>query len=97
VDVTPVGIGREPVRLRRVAERTGLQIVMGTSFYRWPYRSEAVRALSAEAMADRMVEAITTGIDGTGIRSRHPNGDGRQSEAAPDSGRAPAVKRPLDT
>lgn len=69
VDVTPVGIGREPIRLRRVAQRTGLQIVMGTSFYRWPYRSDAVRAMSAEAMANRMVKEITEGIDGTGIRA----------------------------
>jgi len=69
VDVTPVGVGREPTRVRRVALRTGLQIVMGTSFYRWPYRSDAVRAMSAEAMADRMAAEIISGIDGTGIRA----------------------------
>ncbi len=69
VDVTPVGIGREPTRLKRVAERTGLQIVMGTAFYRWPYRTAAIRALSAEQMADRMVRDLTEGIDGTGIKA----------------------------
>lgn len=69
VDVTPVGIGRDPVRLRRMAERTGLTVVMGTAFYRWPYRSDAVRALSVQAMADRLVADITVGVDGTGIRA----------------------------
>ncbi|MBL8985218.1 MAG: phosphotriesterase [Gemmatimonadetes bacterium] len=69
VDVTPVGIGREPTRLRRVAERTGLQIVMGTAFYRWPYRTEAIRALTAGQMADLMVRELTEGIDGTGIKA----------------------------
>jgi phosphotriesterase-related protein len=69
VDVTPVGIGRDPVRLKRMAELTGLNVVMGTAFYRWPYRSDAVRAMTAEAMADRMVRDITVGVDGTGIRA----------------------------
>jgi phosphotriesterase-related protein len=69
VDVTPVGIGREPVRLRRVAERTGLQVIMGTGFYRWPYRSDRVNAMTAAAMADGMVRDLTEGIDGTGIRA----------------------------
>lgn len=69
VDVTPIGIGREPVRLRRVAERTGLQIVMGTGYYRWPYRTDAVIAMSEQAMAERMVRDITEGIDGTGIKA----------------------------
>ncbi len=69
VDVTPVGIGRDPIRLKRIAEQTGLNIVMGTAFYRWPYRSDSVLAMTAELMADRMVRDITVGIDGTGIRA----------------------------
>lgn len=69
VDVTPVGIGRDPIRLKRIAEGTGLNVVMGTAFYRWPYRSDSVLAMTAEAMADRMVRDITVGVDGTGIRA----------------------------
>ena len=69
VDATPVGIGRDPLRLRRLAERSGLQVVMGTGFYRWPYRSDSVLAMTEAQMADRMVRDIVHGVDETGIRA----------------------------
>ena len=44
VELTSVEIGRDPMKLRAVAERTGLNIVMGTSHYRHPVsRSGLVR------------------------------------------------------
>src|SRR2546426_8290248 len=34
VDLTNIGLGRNPERLRRLSERTGLPIVMGSGWYR---------------------------------------------------------------
>ncbi|MEZ4456287.1 MAG: hypothetical protein R2882_07020 [Gemmatimonadales bacterium] len=69
VDVTPVGIGRDPHRLLRIARQTGLTVIMGTAFYRWPYRADSILALTVEQMANRMVRDLTEGVDGTGIRA----------------------------
>ena len=37
VDLTLPGVGRDPLRLRRYAEASGLHIVMGTGWYRTAY------------------------------------------------------------
>ncbi len=36
VDVTSVGIGRDPAALRRIAEATGLNVIMGSGYYIGP-------------------------------------------------------------
>jgi phosphotriesterase-related protein len=68
VDVTPYGMGRDPVRLRRFALRTGLNIVMGTGWYRWPFQPPAIERKSVEELADIMVSDIERG-DANGIRA----------------------------
>jgi predicted metal-dependent phosphotriesterase family hydrolase len=71
VDLTLPGIGRDPLAVRRLAERTGLNIVVGTGFYREPYYPpEAnIDRRSVESIADEMVREITEGIADTGIRA----------------------------
>jgi phosphotriesterase-related protein len=70
VDVTTPGIGRDPERLRRLAGRTGLNVVMGTGWYRETYYP--VEALidrrTVDQLADQMVAELRDGIAGTGIR-----------------------------
>src|SRR4029077_8029785 len=34
VDLTDIGLGRDPLRLRRISERTGVRIVAGCGWYR---------------------------------------------------------------
>ncbi len=46
VDLTPRGVGRDPDRLRRLASSSGVNIVMGTGWYRDAY-------YPAEALIDR--------------------------------------------
>jgi phosphotriesterase-related protein len=69
VEVTTPDFGRDPERLRRVAERTGLHIVMGTGWYRQPYYPEHIDRTPTEALARRMVEELARGVEGTDIRA----------------------------
>jgi phosphotriesterase-related protein len=69
VEVTTPDLGRDVARLRRVAERTGLHIVMGTGWYRQPFYPEAIDRTSTEALARQIVAELTEGAEGTGIRA----------------------------
>ncbi len=70
VDVTLPGIGRDPLRLRRYAQASGLHIVMGTGWYRTAYYpAEAlIDRRSVDDLADELVAGIEGGVDGTDIR-----------------------------
>ena len=70
VDVTNHGLGRDPERLRRLSERTGLPIVMGSGWYRGPYYPpEALIDRRATGdLADEIVREFEEGAGGTGIR-----------------------------
>ncbi|MDR7522799.1 MAG: phosphotriesterase-related protein [Armatimonadota bacterium] len=69
VDCTTPDIGRNPVGLQRVAERTNLHIVMGTGWYRQPFYPPQVDRMSTLALADQMIRELTEGVDGIGIRA----------------------------
>ena len=70
VDVTLTGIGRDPERLRRLASRSGVQIVMGCGWYSEPYYpAEAlIERRSVDDLADELVAEFESGVGGTGIR-----------------------------
>ena len=70
VDVTLPEIGRDPGRLRRLAEASGLHLVMGCGWYRQSYYPVAaeVDRRPVEALADALIEEIVAGAGGTGIR-----------------------------
>ncbi len=69
VDATLPGIGRDPVALRRIAEKTGLNIIMGTGFYVGETHPAALSAMSDEQVAELMVRELNEGVDGTQIRA----------------------------
>ncbi len=69
VEVTTPDLGRDVARLRRVAERTGLHIVMGTGWYRQPFYPEIIDRTSTEALARQIIGELTEGAEGTGIRA----------------------------
>jgi phosphotriesterase-related protein len=68
VDVTPIGIGRNPAGLARVSAASGVPVVMGCGWYVHYLHPPEVAALSAAALAERMAAEIVEGVDGTGIR-----------------------------
>lgn len=69
VDVTSIGLSPNPAGLRRVAQRTGLHIVAGTSFYVEPAHPPYVQKKSVEELADQIAQAVTTGIEGSDVRA----------------------------
>jgi phosphotriesterase-related protein len=70
VDLTLPGVGRDPERLRRYAQATGLNIVMGAGWYRTAYYpAEAlIDRRSVDDLADELVGEFEDGVAGTGVR-----------------------------
>ena len=70
VDLTLPGVGRDPERLRRLASSSGIQIVMGTGWYRESYYPPEARIdrRSVDDLADEMIAEFRDGVGGTGVR-----------------------------
>jgi len=66
VDVTNIGIGRDPLALTRIARATGLNIIMGAGFYVEEAQPPGVR-FSEDELAEEIVRDITVGVGNTGI------------------------------
>lgn len=64
VDPTCRGIGRNPQALQRIAQATGLHIVMGAGYYLEPSHPPQVKQMSVEAIAQEIEQDIAEGIDG---------------------------------
>jgi phosphotriesterase-related protein len=69
VEMTNIGINRDPLGLARVARATGLNIIMGSGFYVGVSQNEEALKMNEEELADKIVEDVLVGIDGTDIRS----------------------------
>ena len=71
VDATPAYLGRDPVLLKKIAERTGLIIITNTGFY-GAYQNKYVpsfaKVLSAEKLADIWIGEFEHGIDKTSVK-----------------------------
>ena len=66
VDMSCIGMSRDPLALARVSRATGLNIIMGTGYYleeTWPPN------ITEEIMAEEMIKEITEGVGNTGIRA----------------------------
>ena len=70
VDLTLPGVGRDPHRLRRMASSTGLNLVMGTGWYREAYYppEALIDRRSVDDLAAEMVREFEHGTDDAGIR-----------------------------
>lgn len=68
VDLTNVGLGRDPIAVRRIARRSGVQVILGTGFYKDGWLPGWVHDLDVGAMADLMTREILDGVEGSGIR-----------------------------
>lgn len=69
VDVTNVGLGRDPIKLRHIALETGLHIVMGSGYYHALLHPPGMDEKSEDDILAEIVGDITQGVDGTGIRA----------------------------
>ena len=68
VDTTSMGIGRDPAGLVHVSLATGVNIVMGTGWYRETVYPPVVVQSPARILAEILIAEIEDGVDGTGIR-----------------------------
>jgi phosphotriesterase-related protein len=62
VDASCIGIGRDPVALRRIARRAGLHVVMGTGFYVEGAHPDFVKDASVDELAQMMIDDIEVGV-----------------------------------
>lgn len=69
LEVTNMGMGRNPEYIQKVAEESGIQIIMSTGFYKEPFLPDFVYEMSAEELADLAAKEITEGIGDTGYRA----------------------------
>lgn len=85
VEMTPIGLGRDPVGMRRVAEATGVAIVGATGYHRDAHYPEGhwVYDATVEMLADRMLSDIERGM--------HP-ADWTDPTLPPDAAHAGAIK-----
>ena len=69
VDATTIGIGRNPKALERISRESGVNVVMGAGFYVDAVHGPDMGARSVDELARQIVEDITVGVDGTGIKA----------------------------
>jgi phosphotriesterase-related protein len=69
VEATSVGIGRDPDGLRQIARATGLNVVMGASYYVGAAHPPDMDAKSEDAIAAEIVRDIRTGVGPSGVRA----------------------------
>ncbi len=70
VDLTAQSVGRDPVWLREVSERTDLHVVMGCGWYRGAYYppDADLDRRSVDSLADELVGEFENGVGESGIR-----------------------------
>lgn len=85
VEMTPIGLGRNPAAMRRVAAATGLAIIAASGYHRDAHYPAGhwVHGATVETLADRIVIDLERGM--------HP-ADWLDPSLAPDPARAGAIK-----
>ena len=69
VDQTGRGVHRDPLALRGLSEKTGLNIVTGTGWFKERFYELDFPKTNVDALAAVMVHDLTEGIDDTGVRA----------------------------
>ena len=69
VDATSLGIGRDPRGLARISRATGLNIVMGGSYYVPVSHPSDMDTRTEDQLTERIVRDIVEGVGDSGIRS----------------------------
>ena len=69
VDTTSVGIGRDPLALARISRATGLNVVMGSSYYVTLSHPPDMDRRTEDQITAEIVRDVTVGVGDTGIKS----------------------------
>jgi phosphotriesterase-related protein len=68
VDLTVIGLGRRISELPRIAQRSGLHIMVGCGIYVGDAHPPWVRDMSVDALTELLIGELRDGIDDTGVR-----------------------------
>lgn len=71
LDCTPSYLAKDPLLLKTLSEKSGIQIVTNTGFYGavgGKYLPDFVQTETAEQLSERWIEEYENGIEGTGIK-----------------------------
>jgi len=68
-DVTPIGLGRDPLGLARIARAAGLNIIMGTAYYMAMVHPREMEEWTERQIATQFANEIVIGAEGTGVRA----------------------------
>lgn len=63
VDVTPIGIGRDPTGIRKISIFSGVKIICATGFYIGPTHPPFVKKSDIKKLQNLMIRELTEGID----------------------------------
>ncbi len=69
VELTPIGLARDPLGLARIARATGLNVVMGSGYYRGRSHPPELAAKTEEEITEEIVRDIMVGVGDTGVRA----------------------------
>lgn len=69
IEMSCVGLGRDPLGLRRISRATGLNIIMGAGYYIGCSHPEELKEKSEDEIADEIVKDIMLGVGDTGVRA----------------------------
>jgi phosphotriesterase-related protein len=69
VDATLDGIGRDPKGLKKIAQKTGLNVIMGTGYYVGSSHPKELADMTEEQIAETMIKELTVGVHGTDIKA----------------------------
>ena len=69
VDVTSIGLARDPLALVRISRATGLNVVMGSGYYIDQVHPAGFDSLGVDDVARAIVHDVDKGVGATGVRS----------------------------
>lgn len=69
VEMSCIGLGRDPLGLKRIARATGLNIIMGSGYYVSCSHPADLKKKSEQEIADEIVRDIKVGVGDTGVRA----------------------------
>lgn len=67
VDCAPEYLGRDPLILKALSEKSGVHLITNTGLYKAPYLPAFAYEASVEQLANRWIEEACKGIGGTGV------------------------------
>lgn len=64
IDLTNIGMGRDPEYVNEVMERTGIKVLQSTGYYKKPFFPNEVFKLNSKELSNIFIDEIINGIDG---------------------------------